>query len=134
MAKSSYEGPSEALEYYEALVDSNPDVDRKGAKNPYTSRNGHMFSFLGPDGTLALRLPDDRYQEFLANYESGPVESHGAVMKGYVSVPGDLLADAEALQPWFDASHDWIGTLKPKPTKKPRKKAAKKAAKKAPKK
>ena len=130
MAKPSYEGPAEALEHYEALVATNPDVDRKGAKNPYTSRNGHMFSFLGPDGTLALRLPTDRYDEFLATYESGPVESYGAVMRGYVSVPDDLLADTDALKPWFDASHTWIGTLKPKPTKKLKKKAAKKVAKK----
>lgn len=130
MAKPSYEGPAEALERYEALVATNPDVDRKGAKNPYTSRNGHMFSFLGPDGTMALRLPDDRYQEFLATFDSGPVESYGAVMRGYVSVPGDLLADTNALKPWFDVSHDWIGTLKPKPTKKPAGKKSAKSAKK----
>ncbi len=127
MAKASYQGPSEALEFYEALVATVPEVNRKGAKNPYTSRNGHMFSFLGPDGTLALRLPTDRYEEFLDRYDSGPVESYGAVMRGYVSVPADLLADTESLRPWFEASHDWIGTLKPKPTKKPaKKKAAKK--------
>ncbi len=119
MAKVSYQGPQEALEHYEALVATHPDVDRKGAKNPYTSRNGHMFSFLGPDGTMALRLPDDRYEAFLSTYESGPVESYGAGMKGYVAVPDDLLADTEALKPWFDASHEWIGTLKPKPTRKP---------------
>ena len=129
MAKATYEGPPEALEHYEALVATNPAVDRKGAKNPYTSRNGHMFSFLGPDGTLALRLPTERYEEFLATYDSGPVESYGAVMKGYVSVPAEVLADTDALKPWFDASHDWIGTLKPKPTKKPAKKTAAKKAK-----
>ncbi len=122
MAKASYEGPSEALERYESLVATNPDVDRKGAKNPYTSRNGHMFSFLGPDGTMALRLPDDRYEEFLSTFDSGPVESYGAVMRGYVSVPDELLADTDALKPWFDASHEWIGSLKPKPTKKSDKK------------
>ncbi|MDH4279495.1 MAG: hypothetical protein OEW83_15600 [Acidimicrobiia bacterium] len=134
MAKPSYEGPAEALDRYEALVATNPAVERKGAKNPYTSRNGHMFSFLGPDGTMALRLPVDRYEEFLGTYDSGPVESYGAVMRGYVSVPADLLADTDALKPWFDAGHEWIGTLKPKPTKKPAKKTAKKPAKKSPKK
>ncbi len=126
MAKPTYEGPSEALARYEELVATNAEVDRKGAKNPYTSRNGHMFSFLGPDGTLALRLPPDRYEEFLATFDSGPVESYGAIMKGYVSVPDDLLVDTAALKPWFDASWEWIGTLKPKPTKKPAKKPANK--------
>lgn len=122
MAKPTYQGPPEALELYEVLVATNPDVDRKGAKNPYTSRNGHMFSFLGPDGTMALRLSPERYEDFLADYESGPVESYGAIMRGYVSVPGSLLENTDELRSWFDESHDWIGTLKPKPTKKAKKK------------
>ncbi|MDH3295140.1 MAG: TfoX/Sxy family protein [Acidimicrobiia bacterium] len=122
MAKPKYPGPIEALELYAAVVAGNPQVELKGAKNPYTSRNGHMFSFLGPDGNLALRLSPERYDDFLAAYESGPVESYGAVMRGYVAVPAELLADTEALQPWFDESHAWIGTLEPKPTKKPNQK------------
>ncbi len=44
------------LDAYDALVATHPDVERKGAATPYTSMNGHMFSFLTPDGTLALRL------------------------------------------------------------------------------
>ena len=134
MGKPTYQGPADALDQYAAIVAANPDVDLKGAKNPYTSRNGHMFSFLGPDGTMALRLSPERYDDFLAAYDSGPVESYGAIMRGYVSVPASLLADPAELQPWFDESHTWIGTLKPKPTKKPAKKSAKKAAKKATKK
>lgn len=120
MAKPSYPGPSDALDLYEALVANSPEVERKGAKNPYTSRNGHMFSFLSPDGTLALRLSPERYDDFLAAYDSGPVESHGATMRGYVSVPASLFANTDEMQPWFDESHEWIGTLKPKPTKKPK--------------
>jgi hypothetical protein len=122
MAKPTYQGPPEALELYETVVADNPDVDRKGAKNPYTSRNGHMFSFLGPDGTMALRLSPERYEDFLEAYDSGPVESYGAVMRGYVSVPASLLENTADLQPWFDESHEWIGTLKPKPTKQAKKK------------
>jgi len=30
---------------YEKLVGSNPDVELKGATVPYTSFNGHMFSY-----------------------------------------------------------------------------------------
>ncbi len=117
MARPTYPGPPDALERYEAVVAGNPDVDRKGARNPYTSRNGHMFSFLDPDGHMALRLPPDRYDDFLEAYDSGPVESYGKTMRGYVSVPADLLERTVELQPWFDESHDWIGTLEPKPTK-----------------
>lgn len=122
MAKPTYPGPPEALERYAAVVAANPEVQLKGAKNPYTSRNGHMFSFLGPDGTMALRLSPERYDDFLAAYDSGPVESYGAIMRGYVSVPAELLTNPDELQPWFDESHEWIGTLKPKPTTKAKKK------------
>lgn len=89
----------------------------KGAKNPYTSRNGHMFSFLDIDGAMALRLSDEASQEFLSTHDSGPVIQYGRVMRGYVSVPDALLAKPEELGPWFARSHDWIGTLKPKPTR-----------------
>ena len=47
----------ESLALYERLVATNPEVERKGATMPYTSVNGHMFSFLGKDGGVALRLP-----------------------------------------------------------------------------
>lgn len=116
---SDYEGPAEALALYAAVVDgSTGDSALKGAKNPYTARNGHMFSFLDKDGTMALRLPDDLQDEFLASYDSGPVVQYGSVMRGYVSVPADLLRETNQLRDWFDKSYDWIGTLKPKPTKK----------------
>ncbi len=125
MAKPTYPGPAHALELYETLVANNASAKRKGAKNPYTSHNGHMYSFLDPDGLLALRLPPDRAEAFLESYDSGPVIAHGATMRGYVRVPADLLERTAELQSWFDESLEWIGTLKPKPTKKP---AAKKAS------
>ena len=123
MAKATYPGPEAALELYERLVAGNHAVDRKGAKNPYTSRNGHMFSFLDADGVLALRMAPDRAEAFQATYDSGPVEQYGRTMQGYVRVPADLLERTAELQPWFDDAHEWIGTLKPKPTKKPAQKA-----------
>ncbi len=116
---SDYQGPQEALTRYAAVVDgSTGDSALKGAKNPYTARNGHMFSFLDADGTMALRLSDELSEEFMARYESGPVIQYGSVMRGYVSVPDDLLANTDEIREWFDRSYDWIGTLAPKPTKK----------------
>ena len=116
---SNYPGPKEALELYAAVVDGGAgDVTLKGAKNPYTARNGHMFSFLDGGGAMALRLPDDLQKAFLARYDSGPVHQYGSLMHGYVSVPADLLKKTAELQEWFDKSYDWIGTLEPKPTKK----------------
>ncbi len=50
--------PAEKLALYEKLVAANPNVERKGATMPYTSLNGHMFSFLTETGTVAIRLPN----------------------------------------------------------------------------
>jgi hypothetical protein len=52
----AYDGPAEALERYEAAVAKLADVDREGAANPYTSLNGHMFSFLDKQGVVSIRL------------------------------------------------------------------------------
>ncbi len=116
---SKYEGPPAALEAYTSVVEeSESGTEVKGAKNPYTSRNGHMFSFLDAGGTMALRLSDEMTVEFRSSYESGDVIQYGATMRGYSSIPAELLADADTLTGWFDRSWDWIGTLPAKPTKK----------------
>jgi len=116
---SKFEGPPEALEAYRSVVEeSHSGAEVKGAKNPYTSRNGHMFSFLDAGGTMALRLSDELTGEFRSSYESGDVIQYGATMRGYSSIPPELLADADTLAVWFDQSWEWIGTLPAKPTKK----------------
>jgi hypothetical protein len=114
---SDYQGPSDAFERYAAVVEKVGEVV-KGAKNPYTSRNGQMFSFLDVEGGMALRLSDELTEEFLSRYESGPVMQYGSVMRGYVSVPDDLLSDTEELGSWFEKGYVWIGTLEPKATNK----------------
>ncbi len=116
---SDYRGPAEALERYTALVEAGSgDAVVKGARNPYTSRNGHMFSFLDGAGAMALRLSEELGEEFRATYESGPVMQYGSVMRGYVSIPATLLENTNELAVWFDQSYEWIGTLAPKPTRK----------------
>ena len=116
---SNFPGPPEALELYtDAVTASRGESVVKGAKNPYTSRNGHMFSFLDPDDGMALRLSDDLREEFLATFDSGPVIQYGSVMRGYVSIPDELLRSTDELTAWFTKSYDWIGTLEPKPTRK----------------
>jgi hypothetical protein len=60
--------------------------------------------------------PDDR-DAFLAQYQTTLVEQHGRVMQEFVVVPGELLERTDELAGWFARTYDWIGTLKPKPTK-----------------
>jgi TfoX N-terminal domain len=109
-----YAGPPDRLDLYERLVEATAGVERKGATMPYTSRNGHMFSFLDPTGSMALRLPGDAREEFLARYGAELAVQHGRTMQEYVVVPADLLDRTDELQPWLARSHEWIGTLKPK--------------------
>jgi hypothetical protein len=85
---------------------------------PYTSRKGHMFSFLDPAGSVALRLPPDARQELIAQYQTSLAEQHGHTMKEYVLVPDALLDRTDELAAWLARSREWIGTLKPKPTTK----------------
>ena len=114
-----YQGPPEALAEYQAVIEASATGTQvKGAKNPHTSRNGHMFSFLTPEGIMALRLSEELGGQFQGEYESGPVMQYNSVMRGYVSIPTELLAQPDELAPWFDRAWDWIGSLPPKPTKK----------------
>ena len=119
--------PSANLALYEKLVASNPRVERKGAVMPYTSVNGHMFSFLTSTGKLALRLPEEARAEFLKKYKTKLCEQHGTVLKEYVEVPDALLKRTPELQKYFDLSYNYVAGLKPKPTTK--KKTAKKRSK-----
>jgi hypothetical protein len=104
------------LASYDALVATNPEVERKGKAMPYTSMNGNMFSFLTPDGVLALRLSADDRQALMDRYGARLVEQHGAVMKEYVAVPADLLGRLDELRPGFDRACEYVGSLKPKKT------------------
>jgi hypothetical protein len=105
------------LRAYDALVATHPKLERKGATMPYTSMNGHMFSFLTPDGTLALRLPAADREAFIERYGTQLVEQHGAVMKEYVAVPSNFVDRLEELKPYFDRSVGYVSALKPKKKK-----------------
>ena len=123
MSKPKPHAPPEKVELYERLVATNPDIERKGAANPYTSVNGHMFSQLLPNGRLSLRLPADERENFIEKYHSKLVKQYGVVMKEYVEVPDHLLEKTSELQYFFDISYKYVASLKPKPTKQKKKQA-----------
>jgi TfoX/Sxy family transcriptional regulator of competence genes len=109
---------ADRLKLYEKLVATNPSVERKGATMPYTSLNGHMFSFLTKEGKLALRLPTEERDAFLKRYKTNLCKQNGVVMKEYVEVPDALLKRTQELKEFFDVSYAYVGSLKPKATKK----------------
>jgi TfoX/Sxy family transcriptional regulator of competence genes len=79
-----------------------------------------MFTLLHQSRTLAIRLPDDKREEFLKKHKTKLFEAYGAVMKEYVTVPGALLSNTKELQKYFKASYAYVQTLKPKATRKKR--------------
>jgi len=114
-------GPATAasIPAYDRVIARQPEVERKGAKIPYTSLNGNMSSYLAEDGTLVLRLAAADREAFLARYGSRLHEAYGVVQKEYVDVPADLLQATDDLVPWFAASVEYVAGLRPKPTKRP---------------
>jgi hypothetical protein len=114
MAKATYEGPADRLALYEELVASVEGIERKGAANPYTSRNGHMTSFIDRDGDVSIRLGKADRERFIADYGSRIAMQYGREMKEFAVVPDDLLRRQDELRPWFVRSWEWVGTLEPK--------------------
>src|ERR1035438_4087336 len=100
--------PLDKLELYEKLVATNPNVERKGATVPYTSLNGHMFSYLSKQGTLALRLPTGEREAFLKKYKAKLCDAYGRVQPEYVEVPDSLLSSTQELQKFFDRSFEYV--------------------------
>lgn len=106
--------PKEKIELYNKLVATNPGIERKGDTVPYTSYNGHMFSYLEKDGSLGLRLPPDELEKFLKKYKTTLFSSYGIIKKDYALVPGKLQRNIKKLKPYFDISFEYVKTLKPK--------------------
>jgi len=80
--------PAHKVALYQKLLATIPEIERKGAENPYTSVNGNMFSLLlSPAGRMALRLPKEEREQFLWKYKTTLFEPYGTVMKEYVAVP-----------------------------------------------
>ncbi len=103
---------------YDKLIATHPEIERKGAANPYTSLNGHMFTLLHDSRRLAIRLPEDERVKFIKKYKTTLFEAYGAVMKEYVAVPEALLKNTKELQKYLELSYQYVKMLKPKSTKK----------------
>lgn len=110
---------AEQLVRYHELIAGNADYELKGKTTPYTSLNGHMFSFLSKTGTMGLRLSQEDREQFIQQYNTQLMEQHGRVMKEFVEVPAAALVEHfEDLSAWLAKSYAHTASLKPKPTKK----------------
>jgi len=119
MSKATNQVPEDKLELYKQLIAIHPDIELKGGKKlPYTSHNGNMFTQLTKAGKIGLRLGKAEREAFIEQYDTQLLVSYGAVLKEYVEVPDDLLANIDTLKPYLEMSYAYAQTLKPKPTKK----------------
>jgi len=93
----------EKVALYDKLIATNPEIERRGAKNPYTAINGHMFTLLNPPkGDLAIRLPEAEREKFIKKYKTKIFVAYGAVMKEWVAVPDALLKKTKELSKYLD--------------------------------
>jgi hypothetical protein len=91
--------PEREIALYEALIATHPEIDQKGKSSPYTSINGNMFTILSANGVLGMRLGVADREAFMETFGTGLYEAHGTVMKEYVAVPAELLAETESWLP-----------------------------------
>lgn len=117
-AKKKTKADNPKVELYDKLISTIPELERKGANNPYTAINGNMFTLLHQSSSLAIRLPKDKRDEFLKKHKTKLFEAYGCVMDEYVAVPDAMLENTQGLKGYLKSSYEYAKTLKPKPSKK----------------
>lgn len=110
--------PPKTVALYEKLVATVPGLAPKGDTMRYTSVNGNMTSYLDKSGRVALRLPEELREKFMAKYKAPLMVNYGVVQKEYVEVPAALLKKTTELKAYFTASYAYVKALRPKPTTK----------------
>jgi hypothetical protein len=113
-AKKKARADNSKVELYDKLISTIPELERKGANNPYTAINGNMFTLLHQSSSLAIRLPKDRRDEFIKKHKTKLFEAYGCVMDEYVAV----LENTQGLKGYLKSSYEYAKSLKPKPSKK----------------
>jgi hypothetical protein len=111
--------PAAKLARYDALIATEPTIERKGATIPYTSANGKMFTYLSPTGDLRLRLPTEEREAFIKKYRTKLATSNGVVMKEFVAVPPALFARTAELAPYLRISRAYAERVGKKGSKSP---------------
>lgn len=114
MAKKEQNEWNEKLAFYDSIIASCPNFERKGKTMPYTSDNGHMFTLFNKAGEIGVRLSKTDGAAFIQKYNSGPYKSYGATMNGYVLIPESLYGNMDLLTSLFNQAHQFVLSLPPK--------------------
>ena len=102
------------LEVYDKLINTIPEIERKGKSMPFTSANGHMFTLFNKAGEIGIRLSKESGEKFMKEHNASAFKSHGASMRGYVCVPEHLLEDMVLLTKYLEESYNYVMSLEPK--------------------
>ncbi len=106
------------LAVYDKLVAKCLRFPRKGKTMPYTSANGYMFSLYNKAEEIGIRFSKEDQQNFIEKHQTTIYKSYGAVMRGYVLIPDEMLGDLDALAVYLDKSNDYVMSLEPNNPKK----------------
>lgn len=104
----------EKLKKYDALVARCPRFERKGKTMPYTSANGYMFSQINKAGELGIRFSKEVQEKYMKELNTTIYKSYGAIIKGYILIPDEMLDDPDNLAKYLNESYDYVMSLKPK--------------------
>lgn len=81
---------------------------------PYTSANGYMFSLLNKAGEIGIRFSKEVQRKYMQELDTTLYKSYGAVMKGYVLIPEEILKNEDKVVALLNESFDYVMTLEPK--------------------
>jgi len=63
---------------------------------------------------LGFRFSKEVEEKYIQEFGTTIFKSYGAVMKGYVLIPDEMLEDLDELAKYLDESYDYVMTLEPK--------------------
>ncbi len=81
---------------------------------PYTSANGHMFSFFNKDNEIGIRFSKEIQKEYMEKYDTIIYKSNNAVMRGYILISNEMMEDLNNVVKLLNESFDYVMSLEPK--------------------
>ena len=107
--------PPELVARFETIAERHPEAERRKMFGyPALFVGGNLVTGLFADRWMIRLAPDD-LSSLLELPGGGPFEPMaGRSMKGYATVPADVVADDAALDDWVGRSIAFGQTLKPK--------------------
>ncbi|MCP4140979.1 MAG: hypothetical protein GY755_11945 [Chloroflexi bacterium] len=104
----------EKLALYDMLVEKCPRFERRGKAMIYTSANGYMFSILNKAGEIGIRFSKEVQEKYIKEFNTTDFKSYGAIMKGYILIPDEMLENVDTMVALLNESYDYVMTLKAK--------------------